>query len=302
MFDIDVLRGLTPATIRAAFNRSEEILEEHGDAGNTNVTGIMTRILQCAGRFSERWTSDCLYGLDKLRALAGEKFTLDGEKNFDEVISFGIREDGVDHNDNIMSNLLQSRSLPAGYVFPKRSYRRILAVRMRAWADKRFYCVRVDFSLRDITSALYAIDPVDLVPGDQFKLVQLPNENKTSPEPTDEKFRTDQVEIRKLKEEGYKTFSARDVTPEELEKDGCSCDVKCIEIGGLWDPAVPPAKDPASCAVCRVYLAGEGRFIVTWINDWYRYYDDVKKQIERAKAALLDAATGDGKEAADGAD
>lgn len=287
MYDIEALRGMTPATIRAAFNKSEEICEEHGDMGNTNATGILTKVMHEIGRLNERWASDGLYGLDKIRSVAGENF--DFRKDLDEIITFGIREDGVDHNSYVMSRLLQGRSMPAGYVFPKRDYRKILAVRIRTGEDKDLHRIRTDFSLRDITNALHSIDPADLVPGDQFKLIELPNDDRENPEPTEILDRVDKAGLRKLKEEGYKTFRSRTVGIEELEKDGCSGDVACIEIDGFWDPRVPAPKNIADCAVCRVYLCDGLHIVVAWTDRWYQCYDAVKAQIEKAKAALLDS-------------
>lgn len=286
MYDIDALRGTTPATIRAAFNKSKEILEEHGDMGNANATGIMTRIMQETGRFNERWASDALYGLDKIRALAEQKFVLTDD--FDEIITFGIRQDGVDHNSSVMSNLLQTRSMPAGYVFPMQKYRKVLAVRLRAWADSALGGVRVGFSLRNISHALYCLDPIDMVSGNLFKLVELPDGTGKSPEPSEERDRADQEEIRKLKMGGYKTFGAREIPADALEKDGCSGSVLCVEIDGFWDPAVPAPKNPGDCAVCRVYLCGGKDFIVCWTDGWYEWYADAKAQVERAKAVLLE--------------
>lgn len=285
-YDIDALRGMTPATIRAAFNNADEILEEYGDMGSVNATGIMTKIMHAAGTLNERWATDALYGLDKIRALSDRPFALDGAYgNFDEIITFGVREDGVDHNAYIMSHLLESRRMPSEFVYPKTRYRKILAVRMRAYTERDLGRVRVNFSLRDITDKLHSLDPADLTE-DKFHLVSLPLDDKTSPAPTDEKDRIDKAEIAKARCGGYTGFGSMEVHPDVLESEGCGTGVRCIEIGGLYPPIVPAPKNPHDNAVCRVY-AFAGKIAVCWIDRWYVHYDNAKAEVEKAKAALL---------------
>lgn len=302
MFDIDALRGCTYATIRAAFNNSDEIMEEYGDMGSANITGIMTKVMQDVGRFSERWSSDALYNLDHLRDIAGRAARI--EEPFDEIFAFGIRADGVDGNTFLVQRIADTRDYMTGYVFPLRTYRRILAVRATACREKGLSSVRARFSLRDLTHAFHSIDTADLQdPGDKMsKLRDVPFEGGKSPEPYDEKARVDKVYIQKLKEEGYKSFGSREIGELELAKDGCFGNIRCIEVDGFWDPAVPAPRHPSDCAVCRVYLASGKDIIIAWLTDWYQACDGVLREIEKAKAALLGAAAGDGKEAADGTD
>lgn len=286
-YDIDGLRGLTPATIRAAFNNSDEIMEEHGDMGSVNATGIMTVIMHDVGRLNEHWATDALYGLDKIRALSDRPFRLDtgyGE-TFDEIITFGIRECGVDHAAYVMSRMMDTRRMPAGYVFPKHDFRKIYAVRMRAFPDPAVNRIKVEFSLREIINALHDIDPADLA-ADGFHLAQLPNGDKISPEPTDEKFRIDKVEIAKARAGGYVKFGSYAVHPDVLESEGCAAGVRCIEIGGIHPPIVPAPKNPHDNAVCRVYALDRKPLAVVWIDRWYEHYGDVKAEIEKARKAL----------------
>lgn len=284
MYDIDGLRGMTPATIRAAFNHAEEISEEYGDMGSVNATGIMTKIMHAVGRYNDRWATDALYGLDKIRALSDRKFVLDDRYgNFDEIICFGVREDGVDHNAYIMCHLLESRHMPQGYVFPKHRYRSVLAVRMRAYPDGSR--IRVDFSLREIINQFHGIDPADL-DGTGFRLKDLPMPDLANPVPTEERDRTDDTEIKKARRGGYVSFGSAPVHPDVLESEGSGTGVRCIEITGFYPPIVPPPSKPHDNAVCRVYALGD-HVAVCWINRWYEYHDDVKQEIRKAKAAFL---------------
>lgn len=299
MFDIDTLRGGTYATIRAAFNTSKEILEEYGDMGSANITGIMTRIMQDVGRFSERWSSDALYGLDNLRDIAGKASRLDGP--FDEIFAFGIRKDGVDGNAFLVQRIADTRDCMAGYVFPERVYRRVLAVRARVSRENGRGAAQARFSLRDLTHSFHGIDRADLEdPDDRMsKIRNIPFANLESPEPAEPRHRTDAEDVEKLKAQGYKSFNSREIPMTELAAEGCEGDIKCVEVGGLYDPRVPAPKDPSGCAVCRVYLAG-GNIIVAWLDHWYRSYDGAKAEIEKAKAALLKTAAG--REGEDGGD
>lgn len=286
MYTLDDLRGYTPATVRSAFNQSAEITSEHGDLGNVNVTGILTRIIQAAGRLNERYASDALFGLDKIRFIAENGSVLDeADKPFDEILTFGIREDGIDHNAYIMSNLLETRHMPTGYVFAKQRYRKILAVRMRAWMDKDYRRARADFSLRDLTNAFHTLDPADLS-DDGWSVRNMPFENRSNPEPTDPRNRTDHAEIDKLRAEPYAGFRSRKILDDILRAEGCEGGVRAIEIDGVRDPRVPEPKDPGQDAVCRVYRAGKGIYAVSWIQPGYAYYDKVLEGIGRAKAAL----------------
>ena len=288
-YDIDALRGQTPATIRAAFNNADEIMEEYGDMGSVNATGIMTRIMHATGTLNERWATDALYGLDKIRALSEQPFCLDDAYgDFDEIITFGIRRDGVDHCAYVMSHLAESRHTLDGYSYPEHRYRRILAVRMRAYPDKHLHRIRVEFSLRDITDKLSKIDPVDLTPG-LLHLVQLPAEDKKNPVPTEERDRVDKTEIAKARAGGYASFGSMAIASDILIKEGCSEGVRCIEIGGVHPAIVPPPKDPRENAVCRVYMAPDKSVSICWIDRWYVHYDSVKDLVEKAKAALLAA-------------
>lgn len=290
-YDIDALRGGTYATIRAAFNCAKEILYEYGDMGSCNITSILTRLIRDTGRFNERFASDMLYALDKIRSIAEKPFALDAP--FDEIFSFGIRQDGVDGGDYIMQNLLGSRSMPIPYVHPERYYRRIMAVRCRADIDPDLHRVRVDFSLRDISHSIHGLEEVDLLDGG-WKLRHIPESYPaTEPSPIpQEKYRVDQEEIRKAKEESFRHFELHSPDMSELMNDGCEGEFQCREILGYHKGIVPADQDKGA-PICRIYKTG-GTVIVSWINEWYKHYDDVKALIRVFKDGRIDENGGTG--------
>lgn len=276
MFDIDSLRGGTYATIRAAFNTSTEIMEEYGDAGHSNVSSIMTKIMQDVGRFSERHSSDAFFGLEKLYALAHEEYRVDPENPFDEIFCFGIRQDGVDHSDWVMDNLAKCRDHFTGYVFPERHYRRVLAVRCRAAFDKDLRCTRARFSLRDITHAFHAIEPADLKENG-IDVINLPYEDRHEPEITTEYRKLDKTDIEKAKQESLKKFTWEEASEKEyadLRKNGCAGEFKCYIVAGTHDdPVLLPDEKPEE--VCRVFVS-DGASVATWTKPGYEYYNGAR--------------------------
>lgn len=277
MFDIDILRGYTYATIRQAFNASAEICYESGNGGSANITSILTKIIHTVGRFNERYASDALYGLDKLRKIAEEEFALNEDRPFDEIIVFGIRQDGVDHAAYVMNRLLQTQMGPWDYVYPKHDFRNILAVRARAWYDKDCRQVRTDFSLREIMNGLRNILACDMHCG---SIAETPFPGGINPIPENSWDEADAARIRK---EGYKAFHVHELSEADLESEGTNGHVSCTVIYGEYaeggSKAVPDWKETQ---VCRVYRIG-GASAVSFVDTWYDCYDEVKKLIAAAK-------------------
>lgn len=171
----DYFEARTYATIRKAYDACESkppILEEHGYAGNANISSILTAVIQDTGRFAERFASDVLYTLDHLREIASEKFECD--RPLDEVVLIGIRASGVDHNEFVMSRLLDTRRGPADYVYPDHVYRRILAIRVQITPGENRFSADVRFTLRDLTHEIIRIDPADLTEEGRIRETPLP--------------------------------------------------------------------------------------------------------------------------------
>lgn len=108
---------------------------------NVNLSSIATFLIQNVGRFCEHYASDFLITWnDVTQALKTEK------QNFRELIFFGIRKSGVDHDSYILSNLETHHHL-AGYI--EQYYRKIFAVEIRA--EDGYVWV----TLKDVTNTLY---------------------------------------------------------------------------------------------------------------------------------------------------
>lgn len=282
MFDINILRGRTYATIRGAFNKSDEIMFENGDVGNANITSILTFLIRECGRFTERFASDALYTMDHLRDIARKK--CDFDEPFDEIFIFGIRQDGVDGENYIMKNLADSRRSLNDYVYASHTYRKIYAVRARVFREKGLYSPRCEFSLRDLSHSFLTLDSADLCE-DGYKVNFFTTDNKISREPSEERLQVDKVDIKRAKEAGYKRFSLLDVARETLEKEGSTGDMACMELQAYWDnPIIPPADDKGH-PICRIYGVGEIA-IVVWLDKWYEHYNNVTDLIAYAKDYL----------------
>lgn len=159
------LLNQTPATIRWAFDKTEPILlEERGEIGHTNISGILTRIIQDTGRFAERWASDCIYTIDSLRELCCKEYPL--EQEIDEILVFAIRQDGVDGNQFLMNQLHNSIRPPYPYVYATPYYRRILGVRVHIFMQSYPGCSgrypRVECQLKDISNGFHTLNQADL--------------------------------------------------------------------------------------------------------------------------------------------
>lgn len=285
-YDIDSLRGITYATIRAAFNTSDEIMEEHGSMGSVNSTGIITKIMHAVGRFNERWASDALFSIDKIRALSERQFQFCPGENFrpfDEIITFGIRRDGVDHGAYVMQNLIKDVNPYQPYVFPEKYYRKVLAVRCRACYDQDLHDIQVHFSFRDVTNAFHGIQDADrsTEPG-SGGLLNLPAPGVDSPEP-EERYLLDLDDVKKAKEQGPREFRSIEILPDRLMKEGTDPGARCFEIRGYYGGIVPADQDKG-VPVCRVYsMIG---FAVCWLGPYYDLYKGAQDEVRRIKAEI----------------
>jgi len=174
------LTGRTYATIRDAYDHSNEGLREHGymatEHGMTaiNMSSIYTKIIQDVGRFAERFASDVLYELENIRSLCENAYPL--EQDIDEIFVMGIQKDGVDGNNSLMNKLVQTQRGPLdSYVYAELAYRRILAVRVQVSYEynKNIYSRPViNCELRDLTASFLRINPADI--DNSKKLIAFP--------------------------------------------------------------------------------------------------------------------------------
>lgn len=78
-----------------------------------NCSGILTRLIQEAGRFCERYASDLFIDWQTVDTFLRE--IGDGESGY---FLFGFRQNGVDHTDFVIS-----RYTGGGYSYPEKEYR-----------------------------------------------------------------------------------------------------------------------------------------------------------------------------------
>lgn len=157
MADVSHLVGSTYATVRKAFDQTSMVQEKsEGQRGEINLSRVFSRIIAEAGRFTDDYASDILYGIDDVKALLLDKDAAVPEDGIDEILVFAVRQFGVDHASYLMNQLLRTRHELMGYVFPTPYYRRVLAVRCVV-SGKRATC-----ELKEISGSLVRIDDEDL--------------------------------------------------------------------------------------------------------------------------------------------
>lgn len=91
-----------------------------------NHSGILTRLIQEAGRFCERFASDLFLDWKSV-----EKWIENAERGDSTVYLFGFRRDGVDGNSFIMS-----RYNGGGYAYPEKEYRSMWRLDIETNGDK----------------------------------------------------------------------------------------------------------------------------------------------------------------------
>lgn len=168
----------TPATVRQAFWGSPTLKAEFSSApGSMNITSILTHVIQVVGRFSERFASDVLYDIDRIRELVDCKYDLD--RDFDEIVVIAARRDGVDGESFFMSRLKDtarpfpgSRGLWDAFVHVEATYRQVLGVRIWAKAPSRGDPGRMGCELRDMTNSFLRMNRADF--GPDGKLLDMP--------------------------------------------------------------------------------------------------------------------------------
>lgn len=118
---------------------------------NINYSNIATILIQNVGRFCENYASDFLITWKRV-----EKSIYLHEKNR-EIIIFGIRKSGVDHDTYLISNV-NTYKHHAGYI--ENYYRKILALEIRKTdpenRDGCGDCIRME--LKDITHHVRFVD------------------------------------------------------------------------------------------------------------------------------------------------
>lgn len=94
------------------------------DAKNINMSSIYSKLIQDAGRWTVDYASDILYDIEEIA---------DYIKNPTDKIAYfpiGIRRNGVDGYNFIISRLLNTRSGLYPYVYPENVYNALLSVKI----------------------------------------------------------------------------------------------------------------------------------------------------------------------------
>lgn len=128
---------------------------------NVNYSSIATCIIQNVGRFAERFASDFLINwkvVDQILESAPA-----APCRF--VVGFGIRGEGVDGNDYIISHLRNTMNPTTEHVNVERAgYRKVLAleVKFEAEQDEPRNVSSVKMTLKDLTHDLARLAPEDV--------------------------------------------------------------------------------------------------------------------------------------------
>lgn len=110
MKKIETINDLVPACYGKTIDEEAQLLK-NGDC-LINVSSIWTELIQCAGRYCERFASDLLVWYDSFNKALNDPNTLD----YTEV--FGFRESGVDHF-NYVKNQYNKYGLMTEYYYRK---------------------------------------------------------------------------------------------------------------------------------------------------------------------------------------
>lgn len=149
----------TPERSVLASTSGQAIYFEYPHRTNVNMSDVYTRLIQDAGRFAESYASDLLYDIDAIRDLLSalpEDADFGGRDRLDYYIAVGIRENGVDGNQFVMSRLEQSAAASFGhYANPRTAYRKLLCVHVTFTKD------HVSAKLVDVTDHVLSIEQAD---------------------------------------------------------------------------------------------------------------------------------------------
>ena len=141
-------------TLTTAAEKAAAILEESGTNTDINISSICSYLIHEAGRWCGSYASDFLYEWIIIELLAKHQEPVD--KTVSRVVCFGLHENGVDHNDWIISSLASTKN-GSPYVYPEHKYRRIYAVTVTQKLKRE-----ISVTLKDITHEIIRLDPADI--------------------------------------------------------------------------------------------------------------------------------------------
>ena len=115
------------------------------DESSINLSSIATKLIQEAGRWCESYASDFIITWDVVRE-AVTKHLQTTEMLSADVFTFGMRRNGVDHNEYIASKLYN------GIDFNTETYRKVYAVQILDHDSEDGDGKHVYVTLKDVTS------------------------------------------------------------------------------------------------------------------------------------------------------
>lgn len=123
--------------ITKAFDKQKDVIlaSQHIDASCINLSSIATYLIQETGRFCDSYASDFLIDWNRVLKCIEEIDEMEGP--YRVVVGFGIRENGVDGNCYITTNINENRTTELqvnkynSYKVINDHYRRIYAVEIR---------------------------------------------------------------------------------------------------------------------------------------------------------------------------
>ena len=128
---------------------------------NVNYSSIATCIIQNVGRFAERFASDFLINWKVVEQILESAPT--GPCRF--VVAFGIRGEGVDGNDFIISRLRNTMNPTTEHVSVEQAgYRKVLALEIKFESEQNeaYSVSSVQMTLKDLTHEFTRLDPEDV--------------------------------------------------------------------------------------------------------------------------------------------
>ena len=99
-------------------NETSAFWNDKNECYDVNMSSIYSFLIQEAGRWIERYSSDILYGFKNINEFLSENGA------FEYTEYFGMRENGCDHFSYIKNNLIDNK-------YQSTYYRKIYAVQMK---------------------------------------------------------------------------------------------------------------------------------------------------------------------------
>lgn len=126
---------------------SAYIVRNDYDERNINLSSIATKLIQAAGRWCEAYASDFLISWDETRSTVRKHMQTSDVLPAD-VILFGMRRNGVDHNEYIASRLYNNIDFNSEY------YRKVYGVQILDYQNDDHEHKTVLVTLKDVTNEI----------------------------------------------------------------------------------------------------------------------------------------------------